>query len=296
VSPANRPVVKQSWRSALNLRIRHAVGLTQDPPPMCNDPEQSYFPIDAVARIVHGDLATMIIGGIGSLFLQMLHPHAMAGVAQHSRYQEDATGRLLQTANFIGHTTYGTKQTAYLDIERVLAVHESVRGIADDGQPYYANDPHLLAWVHVCESLLFLDAYRAFGTLHLGTRDLDEYVREMSQLATDLGAEQPPTTYDELRAQLEAFRPECRLSADGVVARDFVTKGFVSTPLQRFAHRRFAMASLTLMPSWAVTMLGVEVPWLDRVAGRFITRRLCHLTRFFVPPAVVERPATPAAT
>ena len=39
-------------------------------------------------------------------------PHTMAGVAQHSRYREDPLGRLLQTANFIGFTTYGTKAQA----------------------------------------------------------------------------------------------------------------------------------------------------------------------------------------
>jgi len=34
----------------------------------------------------------MLVGGLGSLFIQMLHPHTMAGVAQHSRYREDPSG------------------------------------------------------------------------------------------------------------------------------------------------------------------------------------------------------------
>ena len=106
----------------------------------------------------------MLVGGLGSLFIQMLHPHTMAGVAQHSRYREDPLGRLLQTANFIGFTTYGTKAQAYASIERVLAVHQVVRGVADDGVTYYANDPHLLAWVHAAETSMFLTAYRRFGT------------------------------------------------------------------------------------------------------------------------------------
>jgi uncharacterized protein (DUF2236 family) len=276
-------------RQTLNLRIRNAVGLTQDPPPICNDPDLAYFPIDGVARLVHGDLATMIIGGLGSLFLQMLHPHAMAGVAQHSRYQHDATGRLLQTANFIGHTTYGTKNAAYLDIERVRAVHETVRGIADDGEPYYANDPHLLAWVHVCESLMFLDAYRTFGTVALSASDLDAYVMEMAQLARDLGVIEVPETYQQLRQQLDSFRPELRLSDDGVVARDFVIRGFVSTSIQRFAHRRFVASSFLLMPTWARDLLGESLPGpYDRLLGPITTRALAHATRFFVPPTVVH--------
>ena len=271
-----------------NRRIRHAVGLTQDPPPICLDPDLAYFPVDGVARLVHGDLPAMVIGGMASLFLQMLHPHAMAGVAQHSRYQNDATGRLLQTANFIGHTTYGTKTAAYLDIERVLSVHEAVRGIADDGQPYYANDPHLLSWVHVCEAYTFLEGYRRYGAVPLSASDLDTYVFEMSRLATDLGAEHPPTSYRELRDQLEAFLPELRLSADGVIARDFVVRGFVSTPAQRFAHRRFAVASLALLPQWATDMLQVETPTYDRFLGPLTSSALATMTRFFVPPVRVD--------
>ncbi|HEY5120060.1 MAG TPA: oxygenase MpaB family protein, partial [Acidimicrobiales bacterium] len=100
-------------RHRANRSIRNAVGLNREPPLPCNDPSVAYFPVDGVARIVHGDLSSMLVGGLGSLFFQMLHPHAMAGVAQHSRYQADPLGRLLQTANFIGHTTYGTRRAAY---------------------------------------------------------------------------------------------------------------------------------------------------------------------------------------
>lgn len=285
MSPTTRPDVSSGLRKNLNLRIRHAVGLTQDPPPMCDDPALSYMPVDGIARLVHGDLSTMIIGGLGSLFLQMLHPHAMAGVAQHSRYQNDALGRLLQTANFIGHTTYGPKTRAYLDIERVLAVHESVRGVADDGVAYYANDPHLLAWVHACEASMFLAAYRRYGRVRLSDADADAYVAEMSQLARDLGAENPPTSVAELWAQIEAFRPELRLSADGEEARAFVADGFVQGAIQRLAHRLFVRSSYALMPDWARRQLGVAPsgPW-DSVVVSPASHVACALVRTFVPP------------
>ncbi|HEY5009949.1 MAG TPA: oxygenase MpaB family protein, partial [Acidimicrobiales bacterium] len=167
----------------VNRNIRSAVGLSKDPPPRCTDPDEAYFALDSVARLIHGDLPPMLVGGLGSLFIQMLHPHTMAGVAQHSRYREDPLGRLLQTANFIGFTTYGTKAQAYASIERVLAVHQVVRGIADDGVPYYANDPHLLAWVHAAETSMFLAAYRRYGTVRLSDADADRYVTEMATLA-----------------------------------------------------------------------------------------------------------------
>jgi len=288
---AQRPVrTPQTFRERLNLRIRDAVGLTQDPPPICNDPALAYFPVNGVARLVHGDLTSMIVGGLGSLFLQMLHPHAMAGVAQHSRYQQDAAGRLLQTANFIGHTTYGTKTAAFMDIERVRAVHEAVVGVADDGVSYSANDPHLLLWVHVCEALMFLDAYRAYGTVPLSASSLDEYVNEMAQLGRDLGIAAPPTTYADLLAAFEDFRPELRLCDDGRVARDFLFHDYAATPLQRWVMQRFIAASLRLMPSWAIDLLEVDVPRpIDTIAGEPIVRLLGATTRFFVPPVAVER-------
>jgi len=273
-------------RNNVNRSIRHAVGLTQEPPPRCDDPAEAYFALDSVARIVHGDLASMLVGGLGSLFFQMLHPHAMAGVAQHSRYQRDALGRLLQTANFIGDTTYGSKGRAYHSIERVLAVHEGVRGIADDGVAYYANDPHLLAWVHACEVSMFLRGYQRFGRHRLTKSEADQYVLEMAMLANDMGSADPPKSVAELDAALEGFRPELRLSAEGVVARDFVARGVVQGLHQRLAYWLIVQSSFDLMTPWARQLLGVPARgWRSRLIVRPATSGLCSLLRAFVPPA-----------
>jgi uncharacterized protein (DUF2236 family) len=238
-----------------------------------------------VARIVHGDLPPMLVGGLGSLFVQMLHPHTMAGVAQHSRYQDDPLGRLLQTANFIGFTTYGTKQEAYASIERVLSVHQVVRGVADDGEPYYANDPHLLAWVHAAESSMFLRAYRRFGQVTLSDTQADAYVREMANLARDLGMIDPPETVAQLDAEILRFRRELRLSAAGVTARDFVARGVVRGATQRLVYWLLVQSSFALMDPWMVELLGYRVRAnRDRFVIRPVTRLLCHAIRLFVPP------------
>jgi uncharacterized protein (DUF2236 family) len=273
-------------RQRANRSIRNAVGLTREPPASCDDPALAYFPVDGVARLVHGDLSSMLVGGLGSLFFQMLHPHAMAGVAQHSRYQADPFGRLLQTANFIGHTTYGSKAAAYADIERVLAVHQSVRGVADDGEPYYANDPHLLAWVHACEVSMFLSGYQRFGALKITDAQADTYVEEMARLARDLGAEDPPNSVAELRSTLEGFRSELRLTPGAATARDFVTHGVVKGTQQRIAFWLLMNSAFALMPAWAREMLEVPSrPVLNRVMVRPATSMLCAGLRFAVPPA-----------
>jgi len=272
-------------RQRVNRNIRNAVGLTRNPPPRCNDRAEAYFAVDGVARIVHADLPPMLVGGLGSLFVQMLHPHTMAGVAQHSRYQDDPLGRLLQTANFIGFTTYGTKQEAYASIERVLSVHQVVRGVADDGEAYDANDPHLLAWVHAAETSMFLGAYRRFGQLKLTDEQADTYVREMATLARDLGMIDPPESVAQLDAAIRRFRPELRLSADGATARDFVSRGVVHGPTQRLVYWLLVQSSFALMEPWEVELLGVRArPLRNQLFLQPVTWVLCRAIRLFVPP------------
>jgi uncharacterized protein (DUF2236 family) len=272
-------------RRRVNRDIRRAVGLSKEPPPRCNDPEEAYFALDSVARTIHGDLPPMLVGGLGSLFIQMLHPHTMAGVAQHSRYREDPLGRLLQTANFIGFTTYGTRDQAYASIERVLAVHQAVRGVADDGVSYFANDPHLLAWVHAAETSMFLTAYRRYGARRLSDDDGDRYVKEMARLALDLGMVNPPTSVAELEATVQRFRPELRLSPDGAVARDFVIRGVQRGFIQRSANWLLVRGSFALMAPWQLELLGVRRrPMTDRLFIHPATALLCRLLRLFVPP------------
>jgi uncharacterized protein (DUF2236 family) len=269
----------------VNRNIRSAVGLSKDPPPRCTDPDEAYFALDSVARLIHGDLPPMLVGGLGSLFIQMLHPHTMAGVAQHSRYREDPLGRLLQTANFIGFTTYGTKAQAYASIERVLAVHQVVRGTADDGVAYYANDPHLLAWVHAAETSMFLAAYRRYGTVRLSDADADRYIAEMATLALDLGMVDPPRSVAELEATIQRFRPELRLSAEGATARDFVIRGVQRGPLHRSVNWLLVRASFALMSRWELELLGIRRrPLRNRFFVQPATAVLCRALRLFVPP------------
>jgi hypothetical protein len=205
-------------RARVNRGIRQAAGLSMDPPPICEDPAEAYQRVDAVARLVHGDLPAMMVGGIASLFFEMLHPHTMAGVAQHSRYRDDPLGRVLQTATFIGTTTYGPRTRAVQAFERVRAVHEGVRGVADDGVAYVASDSHLLEWIHCAGTEMFLRAYQSFGRHALSAADADEYVADVAGTALDLGALEVPRSVAELEDRVARFRPELRLSADGAEA------------------------------------------------------------------------------
>ncbi len=272
-------------RRRANLSIRRAAGLSGDPPPRCTDPDEAYSDVFGVARVVHGDLPSMLIGGLGSLFFQMLHPYAMAGVAQHSRYQDDPLGRLLQTANFINATTYGTKTAAHTAVARVLNVHKFIQGVADDGVPYDANDPHLLLWVHCAEISMFLTSYRRFGAHPFRDDEADRYVREMVPLALELGVVSPPSSLAELNATLRNYRPELRLSSEGRVARDFIAHGVMKSRSQRLVYRLLVLSAWSLLTPWAQELLGVHTNELkDRVMVRPATKVLCRLIHLAVPP------------
>lgn len=238
----------------------------------------------------------MLVGGLGSLFFQMLHPLAMAGVAEHSRYQEDPLGRLLSTANFISATTFGSRESAEQAINRVLNVHQFVHGVADDGRPYDANDPHLLLWVHCAEIYMFLSAFRRFGSRRLSDDQADRYVREMAPLAEALGSEPAPRNVRELEAALLSFRPELRLSADGAIARDFIAYGLMESRAQRFAYRLMVLSAWSLLPRWAQELLDVRhSSLLDRAAIRPATSLMCAVMRLAVPgpnQASVNPPST----
>jgi uncharacterized protein (DUF2236 family) len=150
--------------------------------PVVRRPDGMFGP-KAVAWRVHGDVTSMMVGGIASLLLQMLHPAVLAGVWDHSNFRTDMHGRLRRTARFIALTTYGGRDEAEKVIARVRKIHDRVGGALQDGTPYAANDPALLAWVHVTEATCFLNAWRRYVEPGMSLGDQDRYFAEMGKRA-----------------------------------------------------------------------------------------------------------------
>ena len=84
----------------------------------------------AVAWRVHGDVSSMMVGGVAGLLLQMLHPAVLAGVWDHSNFRADMHGRLRRTARFIALTTYGGRDEAEAVIARVHRIPAAIGGRA----------------------------------------------------------------------------------------------------------------------------------------------------------------------
>jgi len=207
---------------------------------------------------VHGD-AAMLVGGLRALLLQTLHPLAMAGVAEHSDYKHDPWRRLHRTGRFIGATTFGNTESAESVIATVRAVHDRVHGVAPDGRPYAANDPHLLLWVHVTEVDSFLNAFVHYGYGRLTDAEKDGYVAEMAEVAERLGSAQPPRTQAELSAVLDGFRSECALDDQAKEAVRFLL--LPPVPLAaRGLYGLIGAAAVAGLPEWARSMLRLPMP------------------------------------
>jgi len=218
------------------------------------------YPPGSVIRRVHGDVTSMMIGGVSALLMQMLHPAALAGIWDHSSFRDDMLGRLRRTARFIAVTTYAERAEAEAAIARVRQVHEHVRGTLADGTAYAASDPWLLAWVHVCEAMSFLDAWIAYGEPFMSLAEQDRYFAETALVARALGADPVPESRAQAVMLMARFRDELAVTErTREVARRVLHQPAPSIALAP-AQAMMMQASVALLPGWARRMHGFSVP------------------------------------
>lgn len=247
--------------------------------PVVRRPDGMFGP-KAVAWRVHGDVTSMMVGGISSLLLQMLHPAVLAGVWDHSNFRTDMHGRLRRTARFIALTTYGGREEAEAVIARVRHIHDRVGGTLPDGRPYAANDPALLAWVHVTEALSFLNAWRRYVEPDISLADQDRYWAEVARVARALGAGPVPSDRMGARRLVDTYRPQLRVDARTHEVRRLVLKAAKVDPLAAGVQALGNQAAIDLLPDWARRMHGLPNPLLARPLVRAGTLGVAQTLRW----------------
>lgn len=169
--------------------------------------DRGFFGPGSAAWAVHGDMPT-IVAGIRALLTQALHPGALAGVHDHSRYREDPFGRLSGTIRWIFTVTYGSRATAVGGTRWVQKIHERVVGTYpgpdESPVPYSASDPDLLRWVHLAFTDAFIGAHLVWGKRPIPGGP-DAYVAEWALAGELMGVEDPPRTYADLQMQLRSY-------------------------------------------------------------------------------------------
>ena len=204
----------------------------------------------------------LLVGGLRALICQSLHPLAMAGVAQHSRYKSQPLSRLKRTAEYVATVVFGDTDSAERAALGIRKVHEKVRGTDPvTGRDYYANDPELLLWVHCVEIHSFLAAYRAYGG-RLSGEEQDRYLAEQVAVAEIIGIERDsvPASRAEYRDYFDSVREELCCSEHSRDAIDLV----VSPPLVRemlpfhVPLRILGAAAVAITPRHMRRLAGIE--------------------------------------
>ena len=213
------------------------------------------FGPDSVAWQVHADFTVMMVGGLSSLIVQALHPRALAAVWDHSDFRHKLKERLGRTAFFVAATTYGGEALARQAIHRVNTIHANIRGIDLDGQPYVANEPALIRWVHLVEVTSFLGAYQHLAKQPLSPQACDQYIAEMAQVGHLLGAVDLPLTYAAAQAELLGFATALRFDARA----QEILQVIQSYPVDLLDKPWMALilnCAFDLMPPWVLALIG----------------------------------------
>jgi len=246
------------------------------------------------------DEPIMWLAGLRSLYLQALHPQAMAGVAQNSDYRRDPWDRLIRTSRYIGTVIYGTTEQARAAGARVRRVHARLRAIDPrTGEFFRVDEPRLLRWVHVTEVESFLTTAVRAG-IALTAAEIDRYYDEQRRAAELVGLDPAtvPGTAVEIAAYYEGIRPELVLTRDSADAALFLTAPPLPfrlglTPV-RLAYGGIAALAVGLLPPWARRLYGLPgLPTTDLSAGlsTWALRRLLTV----LPHRLYESPIYRAA-
>jgi uncharacterized protein (DUF2236 family) len=231
----------------------------------------------------------LLVGGLRALYLQALHPVAVAGVAQNSDFKGDPWGRLRRTSDFIATVVYGTSEQARAAGRRVQAIHRRMRGINPvTGEFFRIDDPELLRWVHVTEVESFLTTAVRAG-LDLGPEEIDRYYDEQRRCAELVGLDPAsvPGSAAEVERYYEDIRPHLRLTRDSADAALFLIApplpgrlGF--TPV-RLAYTGIAALAIGLLPPWARRRYGLPgLPATDLTAR--LSARALRMALAAIPP------------
>jgi len=198
---------------------------------------------------------------------------------------------LQRTSYFLAVTTFGRASDAQEAIGRVRAIHQRVTGIAPDGRPYTASDPHLLTWVHIAEADSFLRAHTRFGSQPLDQAGRDGYVADLARIGDGLGVPDPPRTEAELAARIAQYRAELAGTAQAREAARFL---LLSPPLPVIARAPYAVlaaAAVSLLPGWARRPLYLpRLPVTEATVVRPAGHALVHAIRW----AITAPPTAPA--
>jgi uncharacterized protein (DUF2236 family) len=237
----------------------------------------------------------LALAGLRALYLQSLHPRAMYGVSQNSRYREDPYGRLYRTGVYVATVIYGTTTEAQAAGRRLRAIHARMRATDPrTGETYRIDAPDLLRWVHVTEVESFVTTARRAG-LALSDAEVDTYYTEQLAAATLVGLDPTtvPATAAEVADYYEDVRPELAMTKEAAESALFLSVPPMPyrlglTPV-RLAYLGVAATAVGLLPGWARQLYGLPgLPTTGPAAA--LSARALRLALRALPDRVLNGP------
>jgi len=262
------------------------------------DMAEQFFAPGSVIWRVHREMLLLIAGG-RSLLMQIAHAKIAAGVAGHSRFQQDPLARLQRTMSTMWSVVFDDAEQARESLRRVRAIHEKVRGTfgvgGEERASYSALDPGLLLWVHATLVDSALLAYERFVG-PLSAADKIQYYEETKKLATlfDVPDAEIPPSFDDFRAYIDQMvgGGEIVVTATArALSRDIL---FPRVWFFRPARPLFTLVTVGLLPE--KLRAAYDLSWDGRSEKRL--RRFARLTRCLLPwvsPALRFAPQARAA-
>ncbi len=233
--------------------------------------DAGWFAEEGPAWTVHSGMGTMV-AGIRALLLQALHPGALAGVHDWSRYREDPIGRLTGTVRWVICLTYGSKAQAERETARVGRFHQRVSGtyVAAQGDEvaYSAADADLVGWVHLAFTDAFLTCHETWGRPIPGGPDA--YVAEWATAGRLMRVDDPPRTEAELRRRLDALLDGGVLRRDervDDVVRFLRRPPFPDSLAMSLAYRVLFASAVATIPRRFRALLGLRRTWLPVITA-----------------------------
>jgi uncharacterized protein (DUF2236 family) len=202
--------------------------------------QTGFFRRDSKIWQVNREMILLAAGG-RALLMQLAHPKVAAGVAEHSRFQENPFARLHRTMSAMWSIVFDEKAQARAALERIENVHARVHGNVASGEgsfagaPYDANDQDLLLWVH---ATLIDSAILAYDFLvaPMAEQERTAYYNDSKKLAALFGIKEEliPSSLGEFDAYMKSMTSD-RLREDLLATSSTRGHGFLKLPDRRFA-------------------------------------------------------------
>jgi uncharacterized protein (DUF2236 family) len=229
---------------------------------------------DSLAWQIFKNPASLFIGGITAVLLELGEERVRSGVWNHSIFATDPITRMRRTGLATHVSVYAPVPVAEKLIGAVVRMHERVEGRTPRGTPYRANEPELLNWVQCTASYGFMEAYAMFCR-PLTDEQRDQHYSESQASARLFLATGAPRSLREQREQFEAMRSHLEPHPIVFEFLEIVKRAPALPWPLRAMQPMMIRAGIAVLPQWVIGRLELDgKQWQLRDWERRLLQRL----------------------